>query len=169
MDRLAAGQFPGPRRGADDDAEPSAADVPAVDADVDTGGLIAAQLPQVLVMHDASDGGQVGSCSCEPPRGNQYLSRIRTLITTARTQMALDDHPAGEAVVAVLGGPGTSDPSAGTTATTVAYRGGHRRPAPTSGRPVQLPDRGRSAMMLTAMQLTFRTRIPARFSGLAVR
>ncbi len=26
-------------------------------------------------MHDASDGSQVGSCSLEPPRGNQDLSR----------------------------------------------------------------------------------------------
>ena len=67
-------QLPGPRRGPDDDAEPAAADIPAVDTDVDSGELIAAQLPQVLVMHDASDGSQVGSCSREPPRGNQYLS-----------------------------------------------------------------------------------------------
>jgi hypothetical protein len=37
--------------------------------------LIAAQLPQVLVVHDASDGSQVRSCSREPPRGNQYLGR----------------------------------------------------------------------------------------------
>jgi len=74
-DRLAASQLPGPRRGPDDDAEPAAADVPAVGADVDSGELIAAQLPQVLVMHDASDGSQVGSCSGEPSRGNQYLGR----------------------------------------------------------------------------------------------
>ena len=74
-DRLTAPQLPGPRRGPDDHAEPAAADVPAVDADVDAGELIAAQLPEVLVMHDARDGSQVGSCSREPPRGNQYLSR----------------------------------------------------------------------------------------------
>jgi len=74
-DRLAAWQLSGPRRCADDDAEPAAADVPAVDADVDSGELIAAQLPQVLVMHDAGDGGQVGSCSREPSRGNQDLGR----------------------------------------------------------------------------------------------
>ena len=72
-DRLAAWQFPGPRRGPDDDAEPAAADIPAAEADVDSGELIAAQLPQVLVMHDASDGSQVGACSGEPPRGDQYL------------------------------------------------------------------------------------------------
>ena len=74
-DRLAASQLPGPRGGPDNDAEPAAADVPAVDADVDSGELIAAQLPQVFVMHDAGDGRQVGPCSREPPRGNQDLSR----------------------------------------------------------------------------------------------
>jgi hypothetical protein len=40
-----------------------------------TGELIAAKLPQVLGVHDASDGGQVGSCSGQPARGNQDLSR----------------------------------------------------------------------------------------------
>ena len=69
------GNSPSPRRGPDDHPEPAAADIPAVDADVDSGELIAAQLPQVLVMHDARDGSQVGSCSREPPRGNQHLSR----------------------------------------------------------------------------------------------
>jgi hypothetical protein len=74
-DRLAAPQLPSPRRGPDDDAEPAAADIPAVDADVDSGELIAAQLPQVLGVHDAGDCGQVGSCSGEPPRGDQDLGR----------------------------------------------------------------------------------------------
>ena len=74
-DRLAAWQRPEPRRGRDDDAEPVAADIPAADADVDSGELIAAQLPQVLVMHDASDGSQVWPCSREPPRGDQCLGR----------------------------------------------------------------------------------------------
>ncbi len=74
-DRLAAWQLPEPRCGTDDDAEPPAADIPAVGADVDSGELIAAQLPQVLVMHDPCHGSQVGSCSSEPPRGDQYLGR----------------------------------------------------------------------------------------------
>ena len=74
-DRLAAWQLPGPRRGPDDHAEPATADIPAAGADVEAGELIAAQPPQVLVMHDASDGRQVGSCSREPPRGDQYLRR----------------------------------------------------------------------------------------------
>ena len=74
-DRLAAWQLPGPRRGPDDHAEPAAADIPAAGADVDAGELTAAQLPQVLVMHDGSGGRQVGSCSREPPRGDQYLRR----------------------------------------------------------------------------------------------
>jgi hypothetical protein len=72
-DRLAAWQLPGPRRGPDNDAEPAAADIPAVDADVDSGELITAQLPEVLVMHDGSDGRQVGACSREPSRGDQDL------------------------------------------------------------------------------------------------
>jgi hypothetical protein len=39
--------------------------------------LIAAQLPQVVAMHDASDGSQMGSGSGEPPRGNQDLGRVQ--------------------------------------------------------------------------------------------
>ena len=62
-DRLAAPQLAGPWRGPDDHTEPAAADVPAVDTDVDPGELSAAQLPQILVMYDASDGSQVGPCS----------------------------------------------------------------------------------------------------------
>jgi hypothetical protein len=72
---LAAWQRPAPRRGLDDHAEPTAADVPAVGADVDTRELIAAQLPQIVGMHDASDRSQVRSCSREPLRGNQCLGR----------------------------------------------------------------------------------------------
>jgi hypothetical protein len=72
---LAAPQLPEPRRGRDDRAEPAAADIPAVGADVDSGELIAAQLPQMLLMHDPSNGNQVRSCSREPARRNQYLSR----------------------------------------------------------------------------------------------
>ena len=74
-DRLAALQLPGPRRGPYDDTEPAAADIPAIDADVDSGELIAAQRPEVLVMHDPSNGSQVRSCSREPPRGDQDLGR----------------------------------------------------------------------------------------------
>jgi hypothetical protein len=74
-DRLAAWQLPEPRRGPDHYAEPAAADIPAIDADGDSGELIAAQLPQILMMHDLSHGSQVRSCSREPPRGNQDLGR----------------------------------------------------------------------------------------------
>ena len=97
-DRLAAWQRPEPRRGPYHDAEPAAADIPAIDADVDSGELIAAQLPQILVMHDASHGSQVRSCSGEPPRGDQYLGGVRTLTTTASARAALDDHRGGETV-----------------------------------------------------------------------
>jgi len=73
--RLAAPQLTEPRRGPDDYAEPAAADVPAVDVHVGSGELIAAQLPQVLLMHDASDSHHVGPRSREPPRGDHYLGR----------------------------------------------------------------------------------------------
>jgi hypothetical protein len=66
---------PGPRRGPDNYAKPATADIPAAGADVDSGELIAAQPPQVLVMHDASNGSQVRSRSREPPRSDQYLGR----------------------------------------------------------------------------------------------
>jgi len=59
----------------DDHTEPAAPDIPAVDVDVGSGELITAQLPQLLVMHDASNGSQVGTCSREPPRRDQYLGR----------------------------------------------------------------------------------------------
>ena len=74
-DRLAAAQLPQPRRSPDDHAEPAAADIPAIGADLGSGELIAAQLPQVLGMHEASHGSQVRPCSREPPRGNQHLGR----------------------------------------------------------------------------------------------
>jgi hypothetical protein len=72
---LAALQLPEPRRGPDDHPEPAAADIPATDADVDPGKLIATQPPQVILMHDASHGSQVRPCSGEPPRGDQDLGR----------------------------------------------------------------------------------------------
>ena len=37
-------------------------DIPAIDADVDSGELIAAQLPQVIAMHDPGHGSQARSC-----------------------------------------------------------------------------------------------------------
>jgi hypothetical protein len=89
-DRLAAWQLPEPRRGPDDDAEPAAADVPAVDADVEPGKLIA--VPQVLVMNDASDGSQMRSCSRELSRGNQALSRGKNAHHNTMSTAALDDH-----------------------------------------------------------------------------
>jgi hypothetical protein len=94
--RLAASQLPEPRRGPDDYIEPAAADIPAPGADVDAGELIAAQLPQVLLMHDASHGSQVRPCCCELPRSNQDLGRVRTLTTTAWARAAADDHRGGE-------------------------------------------------------------------------
>jgi hypothetical protein len=39
--------------------------------------FIAAQLPQVLVMHDVGRGSQVGSDYGEPPRGDQHLGRAQ--------------------------------------------------------------------------------------------
>jgi hypothetical protein len=74
-DRLTVPQLPEPRRGPDDDAEPAAADIPAADTNVDSGQLTAAYLPQVLRVHDAGQSSQVRSCSGQPPRDNQDLSR----------------------------------------------------------------------------------------------
>ena len=73
--RLAAPQRSQPWCAHKDHAEPAAADVPAVAADVDTRELIAAQLPQIVGMHDASDRSQVRSRAREPARGNQCLGR----------------------------------------------------------------------------------------------
>ena len=98
-DRLAALQLPEPRRGPDDYAELAAADVPAIDADVDSGQFIAAQPPQVLVMHDASHGTQVGSGSREPSRGNQYLGRGEDAHDDSMGPCRADDHRGGETVV----------------------------------------------------------------------
>jgi hypothetical protein len=74
-DRLAAPQLTQPRHGSDHHAEPAAPDIPAIDTDVDSGELIAAQLPQIFAMHDPSHGSQVRPRSREPPRGNQDLGR----------------------------------------------------------------------------------------------
>ena len=69
-DRLAAPQLPS--RGAVLTTTPNQRPriSPAVGTDIESGELIAAQLPQVLVMHDARDGSQMG-----PSRGNQNLHR----------------------------------------------------------------------------------------------
>ena len=74
-DRLAGRQLSGARRGRDHDAEPAAADIPAIGADVDSGELIAAQPPQVVLMHDPSHSSQVRPRSGQPPRGDQNLGR----------------------------------------------------------------------------------------------
>lgn len=58
-DRLAPPQLTQPRRGLHDYAELSAAAIPAIVADVDS-ELSAAQLSQILVMHDVGDGSQAG-------------------------------------------------------------------------------------------------------------
>jgi hypothetical protein len=66
-----------PRRGADGNAEPAAADIPAIDADINSDELIAARPPQVLVMHDPSGGSQVRPCSREPLHRRQYLGQCK--------------------------------------------------------------------------------------------
>src|SRR6185437_13067790 len=66
-DGLAAWQLPGPGHGRDDDTEPAAADVPAVDPDVDSGELIAALLPQPLLVRDRGHGSQVGRAPASRP------------------------------------------------------------------------------------------------------
>jgi hypothetical protein len=54
---------------------PNQRHIPAVDADVDSGELIVAQLPHVLLSYDASHGSQVRPGSREPLRGDQDLGR----------------------------------------------------------------------------------------------
>ena len=78
-----------PRRG----RRASGRGCPAIDADVDAGQLIAAQLPQVLVMHDPGHGSQVRSCSTSrraairisagSGRSPRQHSRMRRSMTTA--------------------------------------------------------------------------------------
>jgi hypothetical protein len=69
-------QLPEPRRGHDDDAKPAPADISAVATDVDPSERIAAQLPQILVMNDASDGSEMRSRIRELSRRNQHLRRV---------------------------------------------------------------------------------------------
>jgi len=68
------GSSPSLRRGCDDDAEPAAAGILAVDLDVDRWAHrdSAATDPPDARFQPRRPG---GSCSREPPRGNQYLSR----------------------------------------------------------------------------------------------
>jgi hypothetical protein len=93
-DRLAAPQLPGRRRGPDD-AEPAAADVPAADTDLGSGELLAAQLPEILLSHNAGDGSQMRSCSASRRAAIRTSARIRTLTMTARARATLDDHRHG--------------------------------------------------------------------------
>ena len=111
-DRLAAWQLSGSGRGPDNNAEPAAADIPAVDADVDSGELIAAQLPQVLVMDDASDGRQVGRARASRRAAITTSAGARALTPTAWARTARDDHRGGQAVVCRVGSPPASGPSA---------------------------------------------------------
>jgi hypothetical protein len=88
-------QLPEPRCGSNDHAEPEAADIPAVDAGVGSGELIAAHLPQVLVMHDGS---QVARAPASRRAAISTSAGARTLTTTAWARAAPDDHPGGETV-----------------------------------------------------------------------
>lgn len=95
---------PQPRRGPDDDAEPAIANVPASDADVNPGELIAAQLPQVLVMHDAGRGSQVrGLAPASRCAATSISAGVRTFPMTTWTRVTLDDHCGGQTVVCGVG------------------------------------------------------------------
>ena len=78
------------------EAKPAAADIPAAGADIDP-GVIAAQLPQILVMHHPGHGNEVRPCPREPPRGDQHLGRGQDATTTAWAHAALHDHRGGQA------------------------------------------------------------------------
>ena len=94
-DRLTAPQFPGPGRGLDDHAEPAAANIPAVNTDIDPGELIAAQPPHVLGMHDASHGRQMDRTPASRRAAIRTSAGVRTLTTTAWAHAGLDDHRGG--------------------------------------------------------------------------
>jgi hypothetical protein len=74
------GLLPRPRRGADHDAEPAAADISTVDADVDSGAHRVTAATDRRE-HEAGDGSQARSCSREPPGGNQDLGRSEDAAT----------------------------------------------------------------------------------------
>jgi hypothetical protein len=82
-DRLAVRQLPDPWRGPDDHTEPAAADVPAVDAHLDPSELSAARQPQILLIHDASDGSQVGRAPASRRAAIRTSAGVKTLTTTA--------------------------------------------------------------------------------------
>jgi hypothetical protein len=79
-DHLAAWQLPGPRRSPGNDAEPAAADIPAVDADVDSGELIATQRPQVLVMYDAATAARWGRAPASRRAAIKTSAGVRTRV-----------------------------------------------------------------------------------------
>ena len=110
-DRLAAWQLSGPRRGPDDHAEPAAADIPAVDADVDA--------PVSSSRHSChkSSGCTIPATAARcgrAPASRRAVIRIsagvRTLTMTAWARPALDDHRSIQAAVRRMGKPRDSGP-----------------------------------------------------------
>jgi hypothetical protein len=73
------------------EAKPAAADIPAVDADIDP-GVIAAQLPQILVMHDPAAATRCGRAPASRRAAIGISAGVRTLTMTAWARAALDDH-----------------------------------------------------------------------------
>ena len=110
-DRLAAPQLPEPRRGPDDHAETTGAGIPAV-AGVDSGELIGAPPPQVLLMHDASDGSQVRSCPLEPSRGTSGKRSLIVMPAAAPPVTRAECAAAGAELYLTGGGIGGRRPAA---------------------------------------------------------
>jgi hypothetical protein len=102
-------QFPGPPRGPDHNAEPAAADIPAISADVDSGELSAAQLPQILEMHDASNRNHVGPRSRKQPRGNHDPGPGRYAHHNSMDPPDARAPPRPQTLVSAVGHPEKSD------------------------------------------------------------
>ena len=71
----------------------------ALDTDLGSGELLAAQLLQVLGLHEASHGRQVRSYSREPPHGDQDLGRGQDAHHDRRAYAPLDDHRDAETAI----------------------------------------------------------------------
>jgi hypothetical protein len=95
-DHLAAGQFPGPRGSPDDDAEPAAADVPAIGADVDSGVISSrhsCQRSSGCAM--PATAARWGRAPASRRAAISTSAEVRTLTTTAWARAALDGHRGG--------------------------------------------------------------------------
>jgi hypothetical protein len=91
-DRLAAPQFPGPWRGPDDHTEPAAADIPAVDTDVDPVSSARHSCHRSSLCTMPATAVSWGRAPASRCAAIKISDGVRTLTTTAWARAALDDH-----------------------------------------------------------------------------